>query len=187
MTADGPELIRRLVFANPWRLAVLIAVRDLALPQGAVGAGFLRAAVWDHLHGFETPTPLDDIDVLYFDPLDPDGARESALEATLQAKMPGPKWSVKNQARMHLKNGDPPYRDLADAIAHWLETATCIAARLRADDELEIIAPWGFEDLLELRLRPTLSGRRRAEAFRKRLARKDWQGRWPRLALVEVP
>jgi hypothetical protein len=188
MTEDaGHGLIRRLVFGDPWRLQVLRAVRDLGLPQGAVGAGFLRAAVWDHLHDLSTPTALDDIDVLFFDPDDLSKDREASLETSLAKHLPGPKWSVKNQARMHLKNGDAPYRDLAEAIAHWLETATCLAARLDRAERLTIIAPWGLEDLIALRLRPTPSGLRRPDAYQARLKQKNWQARWPLLSLAPGP
>jgi hypothetical protein len=157
------------------------------LPQGAVGAGFLRAAVWDHLHDLSTPTALDDIDVLFFDPDDLSKDREASLETSLAKHLPGPKWSVKNQARMHLKNGDAPYRDLSDAIAHWLETAICLAARLDRAERLTIIAPWGLEDLMALRLRPTPSGLRRPDAYQARLQKKNWQARWPLLSLGPGP
>ncbi|HMB77806.1 MAG TPA: nucleotidyltransferase family protein [Kiloniellaceae bacterium] len=181
--ADGRALIRRLLGADGERLRMLRAVRTLRLPQAAIGAGFVRAAVWDHLHGFATPTPLDDIDVVYFDPDDPAATRDADLEAALRRSLPGPNWDVKNQARMHLRNGDAPYRDLGDAIAHWLETATCVAARLNEAEDLEIVAPWGLDDLMNLRIRATPSGQRKGEDFRRRLGEKDWQGRWPRLTL----
>ncbi len=48
------------------RLAALRAVRQLRAPQGAIGAGYIRAAVWDHLCGCR-PSPVDDVDVLYHD------------------------------------------------------------------------------------------------------------------------
>lgn len=185
--AEDLALIRRLLAADPTRLEMLRAVRDLNLPQGAIGAGFVRAAVWDHLHGFRRATALNDIDVIFFDPDNLDPKREQQLEAALSQRLPGHTWSVKNQARMHHRNGDAPYGDLADAIAHWLETATCIAARLKDATEIEIIAPWGLSDLMALRLRATPSGQRKTEDFRSRLAKKNWQGQWPQLALASDP
>ena len=45
---------------------------------------------------------------------------------------------------MHLRNGDAPYRDTYDAVAHWAETATAIAARsLRG--RVEVMAPHGID------------------------------------------
>ena len=92
-------------------------------------------------------------------------------------------WQVRNQARMHLRNGDPPYRDTADALRFWLETSTCVAVRLEADDRLTVFAPHGLDDLFGLALRPTPQGRRRLEAYRARLASKDWIGQWPALTI----
>lgn len=60
----------RIVRDTPWLLRALRAVRELALPDWCIGAGALRNAVWDSLHGHTQPSELRDIDVAYFDPLD---------------------------------------------------------------------------------------------------------------------
>ena len=164
-------------------MRVLAAARQLALPDWWVGAGFVRAKVWDALHGRTGRTALDDIDLLYFDPGNRDPACEAGYEVRLSALLADAPWSVKNQARMHLKNGDAPYRDTCDAICHWLETATCVAVRLDPDGGLRLLAPFGLDDLLDLRLRPTPSGRRRIDAYRQRLDGKDWPRCWPRLTV----
>lgn len=173
--------IAGLLLEDPWRRAILDAVRALDLPDWAVGAGFVRNAVWDRLHGFAAATPLDDVDVLYFDPAELSKETEQALEARLGAAMPNVPWSVRNQARMHLRNGDAPYRDTKDALRYWLETATCVAVRLERDDSLTVIAPYGVGDLLGLRSGPTPRGRERDEAYRTRMRAKNWPARWPRV------
>jgi uncharacterized protein len=173
--------IAALILADPWRRSVLRAVRALALPDWAIGAGFVRNAVWDHLHGFAAPTQLDDVDVLFFDPADDTHDRERALEVQLAAALPGVPWSVRNQARMHRRNGDRPYAGTEDALRYWLETATCVAVRLEADDGLTVIAPFGLDDLLALRSGPTARGRERYEAYLARMRAKDWPARWPRV------
>jgi hypothetical protein len=123
MTANGKEVqVLELVTAGPWRRRVLEAVAALDLPDCWIGAGFLRAPVWDFLHGFERPTPLDDIDVIYFDPAHREPQADQALEPRLEALAPGLPWSVRNQARMHERNGDQAYGSSADALGHWLET-----------------------------------------------------------------
>jgi hypothetical protein len=38
------------------------------------------------------------------------------LEHRLGQRVAGVTWSVKNQARLHRRNGDPPYRDCLDAM-----------------------------------------------------------------------
>ncbi|HSG90868.1 MAG TPA: nucleotidyltransferase family protein, partial [Pseudomonadales bacterium] len=132
-------------------MAVLRAVRRLRLPDAAVGAGFVRSAVWDGAHGFEVPTPLDDVDVLYFDARNRSRSQEACIEKALSRRLPGVPFSVRNQARMHRRNGDAPYRGTADAMRFWLETATCVAVRLRRDGGLDVLAPCGLGDLLGLR------------------------------------
>jgi hypothetical protein len=182
----GTDHVVRIVRADPWRMSVLRAVRALDLPDWAVGAGFVRNAVWDRLHRFAAATTRapGDVDVLYFDPGDCARARETAIEARLAAAMPGVPWSVRNQARMHRRNGDAPYRDTEDALRYWLETATCVAVRLEPDDTLTVIAPYGLDDLLGLRSGPTPRGRARHEIYRARMRAKNWPARWPRVRVA---
>jgi hypothetical protein len=173
-----------LVAGAPWRQRALAAVAALGLPDCWIGAGFVRAPVWDALHGYRNPTPLDDIDVVYFDPERPDPAAERAAEARLRDLMPGLPWSVRNQARMHLRNGDAPYQSTADALCHWLETPTAVAVRLGPDRAPELLAPFGLDDLVGPVLRPTPHARaHRMTAFRERVERKGWLKTWPKVRL----
>jgi len=179
--------ILALVAADVWMMAALDAVAGLGLPDGWIGAGFLRGAVWDRLHGYTQGTPLDDIDVIYFDPEAPEPAAEAALERRLDARLPGLPWEVRNQARMHLRNGDAPYRSSADALAHWLETPTAVGVRLNDGGNPELLAPLGTKDLLALVVRPTPHARahkHRLAAYRERLERKNWPARWPKMRMI---
>ncbi len=184
--------VLRLIAADPWRVRVLRTVRTLELPDCWVGAGFVRALVWDRLHGFRRPTPLDDVDVVYFDPAVTDPTVERGHERRLASLWPGDlpavPWSVKNQARMHRRNGDPPYIDTADALCHWLETPTVIAVRIDGQGKLELLAPLGLGDLLALRLAPTPHAlARRLADYQERVLNKPWARQWPRLKVVYPP
>ncbi|MFC4174683.1 nucleotidyltransferase family protein [Microvirga sp. GCM10011540] len=180
----GPADIADLLAGEAGFRHALGLVESLALPDAWIGAGFVRNAVWDALHGRRPDLGrLDDIDVIFFDPADPARDRDTALEHRLRRLDAAPAWSVKNQARMHLRNGDRPYRDTLDAIAHWPETATAVAARL-VHGRVEILAPWGVDDLLDLVLRPTPAFRHKMDVYRKRLAAKDWLSRWPKLTVL---
>jgi hypothetical protein len=44
--------ILALVAGDAWMMAALTALAGLELPDAWIGAGFLRGAVWDRLHGF---------------------------------------------------------------------------------------------------------------------------------------
>ncbi len=188
---EGTALEARLrawLMADAWRMACLEAVTALGLPDGWVGAGFLRNLAWDRRHGFANPTPLADVDVIFFDP-DSGAEGESEIEAALGRRLPGVAWSARNQARMHERNGDPPYRDTADALVHWLETPTAVAARLTAGGGVELLAPFGLADLFALTVRPTPHARARPDrlaAYRRRMAGKAWPAVWPGVR-VEFP
>lgn len=181
---DRAGVLRELIAGDAWRMRVLRTVRALELPDWGIGAGFVRSRVWDWLDGDVRTTMPTDIDVLYYDGDDLSPARETVLEALLNAALPAP-WSLTNQARMHVDNGDPPYASTEDALRHWLETPTAVAVRLSAGDRIEILSPWGLDDLFTMTVRPTPSGRDKLGVYRRRLAGKQWPRTWPAVRLLE--
>lgn len=184
MDADARlELVRDTLSASAWHMATLEAVRELDLPDWAVGAGFVRNAVWDHLHGFDAMTPLNDVDVLYFDPSDLSATKETEFEGTLHGILPHRPWSVRNQARMHLRNCDPPYGSTVDAMSYWLETPTCVAARLDHAGTIAILAPHGLSDLVGMRGAPTARGRQVFDQYLQRMRSKNWPRTWPNVVV----
>jgi hypothetical protein len=175
-----------IVVKDGWMMEILRTVRDLALPDCWIGAGFVRAKVWDFLHGHVRPTPLDDIDVLYFEPANTSKEADQAAQGRLRSLRPKEPWSVKNQARMHLRNGDEPYADTEDALRFWLETPTCVAVGLDAADRLSVIAPYGLADLFAMVIRPTPAGLRRSHDYNARVGGKPWCRHWPGLKLIRA-
>jgi len=169
---------------NP-RMMRCLAVLAAHGPAGAwIGAGFVRNAVWDHLSGQDTEaTPLADLDVVFHDPVIATAEQDARIEAALSVAAPDLPWSVRNQARMHERNGHRPYRDVADALTHWPETATAIAARF-GPQGIEILAPFGVGDVLGMILRPSPAYRVKPEVLLARLEDKAWLKRWPRLRLI---
>jgi len=163
-------------------MRLLRVVRDHGPQDAWIAAGFVRNAVWDVLHGYRDPTPLSDIDVLYFsaDNLEPEA--DYAWERRLLEVCPGAPWSVRNQARMHLRNGDSPYRDCADAMCRWPEVCTAVAVRLHGES-LEWLAPLGIDDIWSLRVRPTEHCRAKPHIYRERIAAKNWPACWPKLRI----
>lgn len=176
--------IERLLEAHAASHALLLHVESLGLPDAWIGAGFIRNRVGDVLHGHPIDVArLADVDVLFFDPDDTSKEREAEIERRLRALAPGIPWSVKNQARMHLRNGDAPYRDTLDAAAHWAETTTAIAAR-SVRGKVEVMAPYGVDDLLNLIVRPTPVFGHKVNIYRERVMAKDWPARWPKLTMM---
>lgn len=171
---------------DPAHLDVLRTVRSIGLPDWAIGAGFVRNAVWDLQHGHCKPTPLADVDVLYFAPDRCSAATDHAYEQKLRSARPEWLWSVRNQARMHVRNGDAGYRSTYDAMRYWLEVPTCVAVRLTEHDKIEIIAPYGLNGLIDMVVRPTPRGFEKIEQYRARMRAKRWPETWPRVILTNL-
>ena len=178
--------VARLLSTSSALHALLREVAALQLPQGCIAAGMVRNTVWDALH-LRSPSlhPRSDVDVLYFDPTRLAPEREAELEATLRARRPDVAWQVRNQARMHLRNGDPPYRSCCDALRYFPEVATAISARMLDDGRVFVDAPLGLADLFGLIVRPTPHFASRLDVYRARLATKDWAQRWPQLRFLD--
>jgi uncharacterized protein len=193
MTAAAPDdataRFEAIVRSTGWLMAALRAAREADPPDWLVGAGALRTAVWDRLHGHQTPTALADVDLVFFDPEDLTPEREDRVAAQLRAALPGVPWDVKNQAAVHLwyprRFGFEvePLRSSADGVATWPETATAVAVRLAADDRLDVVAPCGLDDLLGLVHRRNPRRVSVAE-YERRLAAKRIAERWPRVRIV---
>ncbi len=183
---DHLAALQAILLADPIRARVLALVRSLDLPDCWVGAGFVRNAVWDHLHGRPAGPWPGDVDVLWFDPVRAAASEDAGLEARLRALDPGIDWSVKNQARMHLRNGDPPYASATDAMLCWPETATAVAVRLTGQGGCEVAAPFGLDDLFGLILRPTprFVGEKHA-IYLDRIETRQWRAIWPKLRTLE--
>lgn len=184
---DRLAALQALIASDQRRMDVLRAVRDLGLPDCWVAAGFVRNCVWDHVHRLAAAPLSGDIDVIWFDAEQCDVAHDAALEQALRDRDGTVDWSVKNQARMHMRNGDAPYASATDAMRYWPETATAVGVRLSARDAIEVAAPFGLDDLFELAVRPTRRFVQEKRAvYVARIGAKDWLGRWPRLQ-IEMP
>lgn len=183
------DRLERVLRSNAALMEALALCRDL-LPVGAwIGAGAIRNSVWDHLHG-RAPGLAGDVDVVFFDAgIGPDA--DSAFQRRLEAARPDIAWDVANQAHVHtwyracFGKDVPALATLAQGIASWPETATAVAARLDRDGSLDLIAPFGLDDLfgLSLRWNPARVG---FDEFSRRIEAKRWLERWPRLRLIDA-
>ena len=185
MTDATDEQVLEIFTAEAWRLDALSAVATLNLPDCWVAAGFLRNPIWDRLHGYTKATPMNDIDVVFFDHEDTSDARDEAVERELLKLAPGLPWAPCNQARMHDYNGDRPYTSTEHSLRHWLETVSAVGIRTTAGGKLELLAPFGFDDVFDLVARPTPHARaERPAAYRARMASKNWPAIWPRVTVL---
>lgn len=177
---EAASRIVAILRSDPLRWHLLGIVTALNLPDGWIAAGFVRNAVWDHLHGRRPSVLSGDVDVIWHDPACNDPREDRRHEATLCAMAPDVTWSVKNQARMHVRNDDAPYASAIEAMRFWPETATAVAARRIGETDCEVAAPLGLNDLTKLILRPTLRfvGEKR-QIYEERVRSKGWKDDWP--------
>lgn len=165
---------------EPLHLRALMQASELGLNDAWLAAGFVRNLVWDRLHGYENATPLNDIDVVYFNPEDCSAEADERYEQLLQEKSPDLPWSVKNQARMHERHGHAPYVSSAEAISHWVEVETAIGARMNDAGQIELNAPLGLDTLFTFTITPN-PRHAIASVFARRVSSKGWLERWPKL------
>ena len=177
------EQLLNLIAQDRHRMALLAAAKSLELKDWCIAAGFVRNLVWDYLHGYKVATAINDVDVVYFDPDYQSAEWDRELEARLNDRVKC-RWSVKNQARMHLRNHDREYRSTADAMSYWPEVETAIGVTLLANGELALVAPFGTKALFDLTV--TLNPKRPKPAeFRRRIEQKGWLTQWPQLVVKD--
>lgn len=179
--ADITEIIEK----DEWMMKVLAAAEKLDLPDWWIGAGFLRNKVWSHIEGKDSEQTRD-VDLVYFDHDHTTAEVDWAYDDRMNRDYPFAQWEVRNQARMHYKNGFEPFSSTADGIAHWTETATAVAVRLRAGN-LEYLFCYGPDDLFNLIARPTphCASGKMLKIFEDRIAQKQWRQKWPDLRVTK--
>ncbi|WP_028561996.1 nucleotidyltransferase family protein [Paenibacillus pinihumi] len=181
--------IIQLVQQDRWMMNILKAAQSLNLPDWWVCAGFVRSKIWDVMHGFNTRTPLPDIDVIYFDPGNLEEATEKQLEQQLRTISPDVPWSVKNEARMHLINHIPPYASSVDAMSKFPETVTALGLALDDLNQPLLAAPHGLADVLDMVVRPTPHFKDNeilAGIYEARISKKNWKSIWHQIEIMPI-
>ncbi len=173
-------------------MTVLEAARRLALPDPLLFSGAVYQTAWNALTGRPPDHGIKDYDLGLFDP-DTSWEAEDGWIRRTAAALPPPlngTVEVRNQARVHLWftrrfGGDEPYPPLAstaEALERFVCPAFAVGVRLGAGGGLEIVAPFGLDDLFALRLRPNPRRRCNAEAFTRVTA--SAAARWPELTVL---
>jgi uncharacterized protein len=182
--------LTRIICSNSWLMRVLETVRLCDPPDWLVGAGVIRNVVWDYLHGFREPTPIADVDVIFFDASDLSSERDQEVQEQLVTLLADVPWEATNQAAVHLWYEDvfgfpvAPFRSSEEAVSTWPETATSVAVRLLANDELHVVAPCGLTDLFGMVLRRN-PRRVTREMFHQRLQTKRITEKWPLVQVID--
>src|SRR5437763_7070806 len=143
-------------------MRLLSVLRELALPQWRLVAGCLHQTVWNVLTGRPRGTGINDYDVIYFDDGDLSWSAEDAVIRRVAAATEAcvSPVEVRNQARVHLwfeERFGTPYPPLASAdqsIARYASIAHAVGVRLEPGGRLDVAAPFGFDDIFAMVIRP---------------------------------
>ncbi len=180
--SSSHQRITAWIESDPLRIEILTAAKNLNLQNWHIGAGFVRNLVWDKLHGFNT-TQSNDIDLIYYDEDESSAELNLYYEDKLKAVMRG-NWSVKNQARMHIRNNHQPYLNISDAISYWPEIETAVAVKYNENNVLEFVAPFGLEHLFSYTITRN-SKNCDPDIFNTRVKNKGWLSTWPKLKVIK--
>lgn len=163
MSAALEQRLGAILRQTPGLMRVLETARDLDLPDWLVFSGAVYQPVLNHLTGRPLDHGLKDYDLGYFDGSDISYEAEDVVIRRVAAALPtdlAPLVEVRNQARVHVwfegKFGEAytPLGSSAEALQRFVSPLFAVAVSLNADDSLRIAAPFGLEDLFDLRLRP---------------------------------
>lgn len=149
-----------------------------------LGGGVIRNLVWDNLHGFKHMTPLDDVDVIYYNPMHSSKEDDIVIEEQLCKELPNLNWSVKNQARMHTHNGDMQYTSIEDAVSKWPETVSAMAVKWDGNGSYIFISPFKYDDVFRMIVRPTPHCMSKLDRYRERMKKKNWKKQWGKLEIL---
>lgn len=171
--------------ASPSMMQVLETAAALDLPDWLIFSGAVYQRVLNHVTGRDPDYGIKDYDLGYFDPDTSYEAEDvvirrvaAAFEAPLSEMV-----EVRNQARVHLwfeqKFGEPygPLADSAEALGRFVSPLYAVGVRLDRSGEMRIFAPFGLEDLFQMRLRP--NPLRKTGGFERTAA--SAKARWPEI------
>lgn len=187
MEKNKDELqIEKILYSNNQYIAYLKAIRSYCEEDLWIGGGFIRTIIWDYLHQYNTPTEFMDIDVFYFQSSCINKEKDIKIEDYLHTLIQNTRWSVKNQARMHLHNNEEQYYSLRDALMKFPDTASTVAVKMDCRGDVVFIAPYGYEDLFKLIVKPTpvfFNNPDKMQRYRERVIEKEWKRLWPKLEI----
>ena len=173
--------LKKIISQEEWLMNILRAVRDLRLPDWYLAAGVVRNTVWDVLHGYSKRTPLNDIDVVFFDPSKL--FSEKKIEMRLKKKFPHYSFEAVNQSFVHeMYPHKPKVHSSCEAIGSFVEIPTCVGVRLEQDDSFTICAPHGLLSLFSLEVAPTAGVS--LQKYEERVKSKQWEKLWPKLHIT---
>ena len=180
--------LKQMVLDHPYLLNLLRRLSQIH-EHAYISAGVIRNWIWSMQHHQDYSFAGTEIDVIFYDPNETNAERSNVIVRQLIQSYPDHLWYVTNQATVHQcyqkDNGDgiEPLSSIHHALSLWPETATAVAIRLLDHNKLDMIIPFGLDDLFELKLRWNDRMVSRG-VFEQRVRTKGFLERWPQLEIV---
>lgn len=161
-------------------------LNQMHLPQAYICGGAIRDFVWNKQTNQTTNLRLGNIDIFY---VDPGESNEQALIRQTQINQKYSKylWNLTNIALPQRHTSKLILgKDILTTLQMFPETCSAVGIACDQMQNLSLVAPYGLEDLFELKVRPTpaIQNAKDYLNYQKRLERKKWQRQWPELTLI---
>ena len=183
-----PNELEEALRDNPVVSTLLDGWTRLDLPNCWLVAGAVVQTYWNSVHGYSPLHGVSDADIVYFEPddLSEESEADHANRISDMFHDLAVRFDVKNEARVHLWYEErfgysiDAYTSAEAAIDTFPTTAGAIGIR-PAGDKIECYASFGFDDLLELVVRPNKRQITRS-IYEQKITR--WRSLWPRLEII---
>lgn len=189
---EQEQALVKIIRANSELMDVLEGVRELDLADWLLVSGAIYNSVWNYLTDREIMTGVNDFDVFYFDDSDLSyGAEDLQIKRVEErfAELSHPV-ELRNQARVHLwapeKFGHSfaPLMSSKDMLDKFASKTHAVGVRLLDDDGLNIVAPFGLDDMFSFRVTPNPALNNQTAHDKKAARAKNI---WPELTIVPWP
>lgn len=159
--AKQEEALKKMLEADRDLYEIIEKVSALNISNLYVGGGCITQTVWNQIFSKPIGYGISDVDIVYFDP-DLSLEKEEKTIQKIKGAIKNKPYSidVKNEARVHLWYEEKfgfsisPYSSTEEAISTWPSTATSIGVYIDSEENLQIFAPYGLNDLFSGILKP---------------------------------
>ena len=154
--------LKEIVRSYPELMDVLLRARDLDLPDHWIVSGTIYNNIWNYLTERPYMHGVKDVDIFYFDRTDLSYEAEDKEIKRADKIFAGckPPVEVRNQARVHLWYKDhfgqdyTPLMSCEEGIDRFASITHSVGVRLGANDQLELYAPYGLDEIFSFRVTP---------------------------------
>ena len=190
MSAADEERFLGIVLADPTVRGVLERAPALGVGDWWLTAGVLFQTVWNSITGRPPGTGIRDADLFYFDADTSWEAEDAAIRAgaALFAGLPVPV-EIRNEARVHLWYAErfgvaapAAFRNTCEAIDAFAAVCCSVGITVGEDGDPRVYAPYGYDDLFGLVLRPNPHSPAPRHVYESKAER--WVEHWPELTVL---